>query len=121
VSGSDFFLCVEIGIPLCLDRCIVLCLLCVVTSNVHIRAPDCRAGPPPSAAFPNALSYILCHRQALAVVFSNDLETSNISKGSIEVPSPAIDYPSSSSGSLVQSRDNNLLRMAGRRTCPDRH
>jgi hypothetical protein len=88
----------------------------VVTSNVHICALDYHDGPP-SGAFQNARGCILCHQQALAVVFSDDLETSNISKGSSEVPSPAIDYPSSKSGSLVLSRDNNRPRMAGHRTC----
>jgi hypothetical protein len=116
VSGSGFYLGVVTDNPLGLDPCTVLCPLCVVTSNVHIHALGRRDGPP-SGAFPNAPSYILYRRQVLAVVFSDDLETSNISKGSSEVPSPAIDYPSSSSGSLVLSHDNNRLRMAGRRTC----
>lgn len=116
MSGYDFSLDAATGIPLCLDPCIVLCPLGVVTSNDHIRDPDCHARHP-SGAFPNALSYIPCRPQALVAVFSDDLETSNISKGSSEVPCPAIDYPSSSSGSLVQSPYNTRLRMAGRRTC----
>jgi hypothetical protein len=116
VSGSDFCLGVVIDSPLGLDPYTALCPLCVVTSNVHICALDYHDGPP-SGAFQNARGCILCHQQALAVVFSDDLETSNISKGSSEVPSPAIDYPSSKSGSLVLSRDNNRPRMAGHRTC----
>lgn len=115
VSGFDFFLAVETGIPLCLDPCIVLCPLCVVTSNVRSRAP-LRHADPPSCASPIAPSNILCHPQVLAVVFLDDLETSNISKNSCEVLSPAIDYPSSNYGSLALSRDSYHLRMARRRT-----
>jgi hypothetical protein len=116
VSDSDFCLDVATGIPPCLDPCIAPCPLCVVTLNVHIFDLDCLAHPP-TGAFLNALNDNLCRRQVLAVVFWGDLETSNISKDSSQVPSPAIDYPSSSSGSLVQSPDNNRLRKAGRRTC----
>jgi hypothetical protein len=115
VSGFDFYLGVEIGIPPCLDRCIVLCSLCAVTSNVHTRAPHSHGGPP-NGAFPNG-SHIPCRPQVLEVVFLDYLETSNISKGSSEALSPSIDYPSSRSGSLVLSRDNNRLRVADRRTC----
>jgi len=113
VSGCDFCLGVEIGIPPYLDRYTVLYPLCVVTSNVHIRVPDCHADPP-SGAFLNALSYILYRLLVLAEVFSDDLETSNISKGSSEAPSPTIDYPSESFRSLA--RGNNRPRKAGHRT-----
>lgn len=115
MSDFDFYPGVEIGIPLCLDRCIVLCPLYVATSNVHIHGLYCHACPP-SGASPNAQNHILFRLQVLAVVFSDYLETSNISKGSSEALSPAIDYPSSRSGSFVPSRDNNRLRMADRRT-----
>jgi hypothetical protein len=86
----------------------------VVTSNVRTRAPDSHG--PPSGVFPNGC-HIPCRPQVLEVVFLDYLETSNISKGSSEALSPSIDYPSSSSGSLVLSLDNNRLRMADRRTC----
>jgi hypothetical protein len=116
VSGSDFCLGVVIDSPLGLDPYTALCPLYVATSNVHIHGFYCHACPP-SGASPNAQNHILFRLQVLAVVFSDYLETSNISKGSSEVPSPAIDYPSSNSGSLVLSRDNNRPRMVGRRTC----
>jgi hypothetical protein len=116
VSDCDFYLGVEIDIPPCLDRYTVLSPLCVVTSNVHIRVPDCHAGLPSGACL-NALSYILYRLQVLAEVFSDDLETLYISKGSSEAPSPTIDYPSAWFGSLVTSYDNNRLRQAGRHTC----
>jgi len=114
VSGFDFFLDVETGIPLCLDPCTVLYRLCEVTSNVRSCAPD--RHDLPSCASLNASSNTLCHRQVLAVVSSDDLETSNISKGSSEVRFPAIDYPSSNSGSLALRRDSDRPGMAHRRT-----
>jgi hypothetical protein len=53
-------------------------------------------------------------------VFLDDLETSNISKGSSDAPYPTIDYPSANSGSLATSCDNTRPRKADHRTCLNR-
>ena len=87
VSGCDCGLGVEIDILLGLGRYTVLCSLCVGISNVHVLALDCRADLP-SASSLKSPSCILCRPQVRAVVFLDDLEISNISKNSSEVPSP---------------------------------